>query len=201
MGLGLLALKFLKANWLPILLVVVGLALYARYETVRIERDHYKAQVITLKGQVETLNDQISAQNAEYKRELDKATKSADDITKKYNNVLTSLDNVLNTNLELRKNIYAKDKELTSVKLSLRTVELFNRTTTSMPEAGNQVANTKPENAGNTASNNQAANVTLADLLEVSDENNANHLACIEQVKQWQSFWNDFVVSQQSLGN
>lgn len=38
-----------------------------------------------------------------------------------------------------------------------------------------------------------APQVTLADLLAVVSENNANHRACIAQVEEWQRFWTDFV--------
>lgn len=37
--------------------------------------------------------------------------------------------------------------------------------------------------------------VTLADLLSVVAENNANHRACIAQVEEWQRFWTDFVAT------
>lgn len=207
MGLGILALKFLKDNWLPILLVVIGIGLYARYETVRIERDHYKAEVTTLTQHAKDLDSKIEANNKAFEAAKKQAAQDAATITAKYKDALIQRNQAIEVNSKFVEKQIAQDKELASLKLSLRTVELFNasKQSASVQQPGSGPSNSESANGGNTPSTDQASsqqtNVTLADLLLVSEQNDKNHLKCIAQVKTWQNFWDDYQTKYRKLQN
>src|SRR5574337_925216 len=149
MGLGLLALKFLKDNWLPILLVVVGIGLYA----------HYKAEVTTLTQHAKDLDSKIEANNKAFEAAKKQAAQDAADITAKYKDALIQKNQAIEVNSKFVENQIAQDKELASLKLSLRTVELFNasKQSASMQQPGSGPSNSESRNGGNTPSADQAS--------------------------------------------
>jgi len=80
-------------------------------------------------------------------------------------------------------------KELDAVKLDARLVRLFNDSATSN---GTDQPTPRPEvSADGEADASPTPDPTLGDLAEVILENNKNHLACIAQVKEWHTFYNN----------
>jgi hypothetical protein len=82
--------------------------------------------------------------------------------------------------------------KLEAVKLELSLVQLFNDSTIAN-ETGEPFTGPDQQEDGilDENPNSDPGIATLADLIEVTLENNKNHLACIAQVKEWQLFYRD----------
>lgn len=210
MGWG-IALTFLKDNWIPLLMGIVLLGCVTRYEVVVLERNHYKAQVSELQKQISTQKTTIADLRktiidtdkiAQLQRE--NVNKAAAEITAKYKDALSKNESLLAKNRDLNDRRIRDDKELAAVRLSLRTVELFNASKESpSTSSGVSAPTTVPGDAKVTTPSGAALDatavvgskagkvVTLADMMVVVNHNDTNHLSCIDQVKAWQSFWHD----------
>lgn len=196
MGWG-IALTFLKDNWIPLLMGIVLLGCVTRYEVVVLERNHYKAQVSELQKQISTQKTTIADLRktiidtdkiAQLQRE--NVNKAAAEITAKYKDALSKNESLLAKNRDLNDRRIRDDKELAAVRLSLRTVELFNASKESpSTSSGVSAPTTVPGDAKVTTPSGKV--VTLADMMVVVNHNDTNHLSCIDQVKAWQNFWHD----------
>ena len=196
MALGII-LTFLKDNWIPLLMGIVLLGCVTRYEVVVLERNHYKAQVSELQKQISTQKTTIADLRktiidtdkiAQLQRE--NVNKAAVEITAKYKDALSKNESLLAKNRDLNDRRIRDDKELAAVRLSLRTVELFNASKESpSTSSGVSAPATVPGDAKVTTPSGKV--VTLADMMVVVNHNDINHLSCIDQVKAWQNFWHD----------
>lgn len=189
-------LLFLKNNWKWIAVGVFILSLASYIEVIRVERDHYKSKSESVQLKLDTLvktsNDKEAQLNADVNA-----------ITAKYKSTLADANTLVTATAKLNGENIAKDKELASVKLSLNAVRLFNASKQSSTE-GNQPAKAESGNDGSTTSVAKALeekSQSLADLLQVVNVNDANHLKCIAAVNEWQRFWADFAASVESVNN
>ena len=114
-------------------------------------------------------------------------TSKADTITRKYNDLQHLNAGMADDNAQMNKERILLAKELASIKLDRRTVQLFNGTTSASSQA-NPPAETKQGDDGKADSTTAA---TLQELLIVANENRTNHLKCVNQVELWISFWED----------
>ena len=180
----------LKKYWLPILLGIVVLIAFARYETVRVERDHYIKKVASLNLELKQIKDDEAVKKQEQEQ-------LAADLTAKYKNTLATANTLVTENARLNSENIRNAKELRDVKLSLDTIRLFNA---SKQDTAQDVAPTIKGNDGNTSTTSKtSADVNLQDLLLVVNTNDSNHLKCIRQVEEWQHFWVDFVKKQEQV--
>jgi uncharacterized membrane-anchored protein YhcB (DUF1043 family) len=176
-----LAWTWIKSNWQ---LVAIGLAIAAviGYITVlRLEVDHYKTKA----GELEL---EISTAKANQVQEEERQNLAFDAQTKKYADSLRAKgDAIMKGYADVAAKIKAHEASKHIV-LTPDVVELFNSTVGPEPRAS-EAPRAKQEDDGKAS----ALAKTLNDLLEVSNENNANHQVCIEQVLEWQAFWKDYV--------
>jgi hypothetical protein len=205
-------LLFLKANWKPIaILLFIGL-LFARYETVVLERNHYQKQLTADKVVLNDYKDELSKAQTEIaannqKAEADKkqAADVATELTQKYNGALTKLNQQVDQNEALNAKNIALSKELYGVKLSLNAVRLFNASkqaasdSAGVQQPGTQASPTVSGHGSDTGTTGISSS-TLGDMLQVVNRNDSNHKKCIAQVKKWQDFWNDFSTKYNSIG-
>ena len=176
-------LLFLKDNWKLVLAGLIIMSALAYVETLRLEVNHYKSETVELKREKKQATEQQKAETDRLNKEYDAVTaahmdtlrRKGDEIQKNFSSLLTKIHNH-----EASKHVV----------IAPDVVELFNATTQSNTEA----PATQQGDAGKTS----PAETTLNHVLEVTAENNANHLKCIEQVKEWQQFWEDFVNAQAS---
>lgn len=194
-----LILTFLKANWLPLLIGIVAIGLFTRYEAVRIERDHYKTEVTTLKQDVVNRDNTIKTNNKQAAEDKAQAKADAAAITAKYAEALDNENKLTFANAKLAGDNIAKDKELSGIKFSLHAVELLNSSIESessgVPQPSAATTDSKPTDGTSTTAGNpdSSASVSGAVVGQTIVTNNANHQACIDQVKGWQGLWADFV--------
>ena len=180
----------LKKYWLPILLGIIVLIAFGRYEAVRIERDHYIKKVASLDLELKQIKEDEEIKKQEQE-------KLAADLTAKYQNTLATANTLVTENARLNSENIKNAKELRDVKLSLDAIRLFND---SKQDTAQVSAPTIKDNAGNTTASSKATpEVSLQDLLQVVNTNDANHLKCIQQVEEWQHFWTDYVAQQEKV--
>jgi hypothetical protein len=190
-------LNFLKANWLPVLIGLVAVGLFTRYEVVVTERDHYKSEVQVAQTQVKQLKQEITDNNKIYEEESKAAKAAADALTAKYRTVSIERDKAIEVNTTLTEKQIAQDKELHRVKLSLNAIRLFNATK-SVPQAGVSTPTTEPGHDSTAAPAGTSPTVTLADALTVVAHNDEKYLKCVTTVEKWQHFWADFTAIYES---
>lgn len=196
-------LLFLKANWKWIAVLVAVLGLVGYIKVIQLERDHYHQQYVNAEAQITRLVDSSKIAEAQ-------SAQDAAELTDKYKSTLATANTLVTENARLNAQNIAKDKELAAVKLSLNAVRMFNASKQSTAEEG-QSTTTVSGNDGSTAAtakaleekSQQAADTarTLADLLQVVNINDANHLKCIKTVEEWQSFWKDYSTRVEALNN
>lgn len=187
-----IAWTFLKANWKWIAVALAISSLVGYIEVIKLERNHYKKQYQDIQLQLDTVRKDSKAKQ-------DQLQADANAITSKYRSALTDANILTTENAKLNAQNIAKDKELTSVKLSLNAIRLFNASKSTDKDS---VANTEQGNDGTSASLAKALeekSQSLADLLQVVNINDANHLKCIATVEQWQKFWSDYAASVETI--
>lgn len=173
-----IAVGWVLKNWkivLPILLLVAALGYV---QTLHWRIDYYKGKVTEL-----TLAVKQGLMREEKLRD------NAVALTAKYETRLATQAEILeNQKNEITKRILA-DEETKRIRISRNVVKLFND---SKPKTEQQpTAETKPANDEGTSSDS----TTLNQLLYVSAINDAAHELCRKTVKEWQSFWRDYVAS------
>jgi hypothetical protein len=140
--------------------------------------------------------DRVKAEFHEYKRYQEGVIKhlgkvneqTAESITSEYNQRIEELAEQHGKLLEEAKQLRVA---LDRTRLANRTVRVFNESTGSSKPA-EPVA--KPEVGSNEAVNGEAerpSTLTCGDLFETAVANNIRHQACVIQVEQWQSFYNE----------
>jgi len=189
-------LAFLKNNWKWIALGLAIASLVAYIEIIKGERNHYKKEYQSTQLKLDTLVK--SSKDRQDQLEADNVALSG-----KYANTLRTANDLTNIAAKLNGENIAKDKELASVKLSLNAVRLFNAskqpsTTTNQPA---QAESSDDGTSATLAKALEEKSQTLADLLQVVNENDSNHLKCIATVNEWQHFWSDFAASVESVNN
>lgn len=189
---------FLKSNWKWIAVVLLIISLLGYIETIKLERDHYKNKVVAIQTELDNLVTSSAIKQKKLQADVTQ-------ITDKYKSTLHDANTLVTENAKLNGENIAKDKELASVKLSLNAVRLFNASKQSTSEQDSS-STSEQGNDGTTTSLAKALeekSQTLADLLQVVNINDANHLKCIKTVDQWQKFWSDYetAVEKVNAGN
>ncbi|MHB8602266.1 MAG: hypothetical protein ACYC9R_06485 [Nitrosotalea sp.] len=192
-------LLFLKANWKPIAILIVILALGAYIETLKLEKNHYEKKADQA---IATLNQyKVESKNRE-----DAYAASAHSITAKYAALDTKMTAVEAQNSKLLSERIAQNAELHSVKLSLAAVRLFNeskQTTTTSPApttVSGHAADTTTTDTSGAQDGTRDSGLTLTDLFQVSKVNDENHRQCLRVVQKWQNFWKDYQTAVQAAG-
>ena len=179
-----IALAFLKANWKWIAVGIAALSLITYIKVIQLERNHYKNEYQQVQLKLDTLVTTSKA-NEEHLKNDNEA------LSHKYANTLRDANTLVTANAGLNERNIKLDKELAATKLSLNAVRLFNAS--KQPASTEAVAaDTKPGNDAEAAST-KVSSSSLADMMLIVNENDANHLRCIATVEQWQKFWNDYV--------
>lgn len=184
---GALALAILKANWKWIAVAIAVGGLLAYIQTIKLERDHYKKNytVVTLK--LETLVKDAKVRE-------DKLAADNEAITKKYQSTLKDANTLTTENARINAENIKNAQELASVRLSYNAVRLFNasKPSTTKDQKASPTVSGNDGTATSVAKALEVKSQTLADLLQVVNENDANHQVCIDTVTQWQQFWTDY---------
>lgn len=177
----------LSKYWKVIAVAVVIGGLLTYTKIVAVERNHYKTKAETVEAKLESL---IASSKAEEER-LNNENAA---LTAKYKNTLRDANTLVTVNAKLNEENIKNAKELRDVKLSLNTIRLFNASKQSSSQE-EKPATTVSGNDGTATSVAKALeekSQTLADLMLVVNENDANHLKCIATVTEWQNFWREY---------
>ncbi len=185
-------LLFLRNNWKWIAVVLAIAGLLGYIETIKLERDHYKSKSNELQLQLDTAKKEADAKQTELQA-------NADAITDKYRTTLATANTLVTENAKLNAQNIAKDKELASVKLSLNAIGLFNASKSTEQDSAPETKQGDDGKATAIAEALKESNKTLADLLQVTTINDANHLKCIATVEAWQKFWSDYEASVEAV--
>lgn len=179
---------FLAKNWKEVI-VAGAIILFVGYIlTLRNMVDYYKSKVVKL--------ERIVASLVVRNKELEGA---ATELTRKYEVRGSAIYKADEERARKNAERIANDQVTRRIRLPSIAVQLFNGTET-VPE-GNPASSTVEGNDGG-ASGSQATSgsspealtdATLNDLLAQSNENKKNHEKAVKQVKEWQSFWSDYV--------
>ncbi len=173
-------LPFLGRNWKLIAVGIAILALLAYVKVLHMERDHAVAKYEKEHAAFETYKA-----NAVAMHEAMKSSNAA--LTLQFKQAEIARNQAAET---FRKTINERikaDEASKRIMLPPTSVQLFNSTTTDEPDTGQSPsAHVVNDDAAE-------ARLTLNDLLIISAENNANHLTCINTVRDWQQFWSQFV--------
>jgi hypothetical protein len=140
---------------------------------IKMERDHARKEVISLKLQIQK-NAAITSQLEDSNKEL----------TAKYHEALKNQFALQSAQGEASIERIKKDEASKHITVSPDIVSLFNGL--KPPAQATPVA--KSGDDGKAA----ALEKTLNDLLQVVSVNDANHNKCIAQVEMWQEFWRDY---------
>jgi len=181
---------FLAKNWKE---VIVGLAilLFVGYIlTLRTMVDYYKSKVVKL--------ERIVASMVVRNKELEGA---ATELTRKYEVRGSAIYKADEERAKQNAERIANDQITRRIRLPAIAVQLFNSTETVVE--GKPTTTAVGGNDGGTSgaetprsSNPEAlTDATLNDLLAQANENKKNHEKAVKQVKEWQSFWSDYVRS------
>lgn len=188
MGFLALAVPFLKTWWKVIVPIVLLLLALGYVKVLHLQIDHYKTQVIELKAEAAAVREKNTL--------LEHA---ATELSKKYarqleNNLLEQQKAAKLTQERIKRN-----EESKRIALSSDLVSLFNDSKPNSPPVTGAVSSdvSGTSTAQATLTSDQR---TLNQLLQVSAENDANHLNCIATVKEWQNFWADFKRSVNAIG-
>jgi hypothetical protein len=180
-----LALLILKKYWPAIAIGLVVVASLSYIKILKVERDHYKGKAEQVQQQFDKLVKTSELNEKSLKEDNAK-------ITAKYRDTLKDSGTLIVANAKLNQENIKNAKELRDVKLSLDALRLFNASKQSTVEG--QAPTVAVSGNATGASTTQEA-VTLQDMLLVVNENDANHLKCIDQVHAWQKFWKDYQIS------
>lgn len=191
-------LGFIKKEWAPVLLILVAFLLIGRYEVVVAERNHYQKTNVVLLAQISDLKTQLATKDKiiiDTNKQADLQAKTANDkfagLTRQYSNVLADNYALIEKNHQLVKDKINADKELSSIRLSLHAVQLFNASKQSEgPNSASESSATVQANANAPETIRNA--VTLTDLYRVVNDNDTSHRECIKQVEAWQKWWGDY---------
>lgn len=177
---------FLKNNWKWIAIGIAFLSLIGYIKTIQIERDHYHQRYISAEAQIAKLVD--SQKIAEQTLRDESAQ-----VTAKYKDTLKTANTLVTENARLNSENIKNAKELANVKLSLDAIRLFNASKQSTAEEANssKAVSGNDDSTAAVAKALEEKSQSLADLLQVVNTNDANHLKCIKQVEEWQKFWPD----------
>jgi hypothetical protein len=193
-----LALQFLKANWIPVVIGVACLALMGYIGVLHLEINHYKSEVVALQLEKKA----AAAKTAQLEA-------NAENITKMYHESLANqfkLQDAAGTAVHER---IVKNEASKHVILDSDIVGLFNSSKPSLKLK--DTTNPIKGNAGRPSSIEEdpryadeaplAYEHTLNELLDISAYNDSNHLKCIGVVHEWQNFWKDYTESYGAVSN
>ena len=182
-----LALFFTK-YWKEVIVGVAIIAFVGYIMTLRNMVDYYKAKAAKL--------ERIVASMIVRQKELEGA---ASELSRKYevrgSTIYLANEKKAKENAER----IARDEITKRIRLPAIAVQLFNGTTSGDAE-GKPITNPVEGNDGGAsgaqaAADSEPTDATLNDLLKQSNENRLNHEKAVGQVKEWQSFWSDYVKS------
>lgn len=182
------ALPFLKTWWKVILPVVLLLLALGYVKVLHMEINHYKNLVIELKQEAAIVREKNNL--------LEHA---ATEQSKKYARQLENRLLEEQKKAKLVKERIKRDKESAAIHLSPNIISLFNA---GKPDSEATPGTVSSDDGGASPAEKTLTSDerTLNQLLLISAENDANHLACIQQVKEWQHFWLDFKRSVEAVG-
>ncbi len=168
--------------WPEIALAIVAALVVGYIAILKTEVSHYKAKA-------ETIQAQYDAAVAKAKSDLDTLEATNKQLSANIADTEKAWSKAQAENLKYFQDKIKNDKELAALKLSLNAVRVFNE---SKNPGG---ANSQGSTDTNAPDDGKAgtAQASLADLLAVSAENDANHFRCIKQVEEWQDFWTGYV--------
>jgi hypothetical protein len=171
--------------------IVVGIAIIAfvgYIMTLRNMVDYYKSKVVKL--------ERIIASMVVRQKELEGA---ASELSRKYEVRGTTIYLANEKKAKENAERIARDEITKRIRLPAIAVQLFNGTTSDNTESKptTETVESNVGGAGGTAAVSGASDsgATLNDLLAQNEINKKNHKNAVEQVKEWQSFWSDYVKS------
>jgi len=183
-------LLFLKTYWKAVIIGVLVMSLFIYIGVLKAEISHYKtkwqvaeAEIVAAKGR----EDRLAAANA--------------GLTEKYKGILTQLFDEVNKSSKILQEKIKNDKELNSLRISIRALRLFNeskRNPSGTPtkaiqgDVGSASGSEASTNPDDPSLNGNGITVPLSTVFAQVAENDANHWKCVEQVGQWQNFWSDY---------
>jgi hypothetical protein len=157
----------------------------------RIQIKHLKAKLVEVKLELQNYQNTMALKL----RELESSNKV---IEAKHKDVLKEQNELIAANDMLVQKEIQSDKELRTLRLTLGNVRVFNNS--ARGPGGKETTPTVKGNASQ-ADPTKDSGFTGVDLFTVIAENNKNHLACVAQVLEWQSFWQDYSESVARLNN
>jgi hypothetical protein len=175
---------FIRQHFMAILIGLAVLFLVGYIGSLKISNHLLRKEVGELTLQITTLHNK--------EQQLAAANQS---ITDKYREMDGKYADLQKKNLTNLRERIKNEKELATIKLTLNAVSLFNAS------KGDSVGQDATTAIAANASRAATLEKTLADLLLVTAENDANHIICIDTVKKWQNFWKDYSATVIAINN
>lgn len=172
----------LKAYWKPI---AIGLAIFsvlAYIKILHVEVNHYESEAKSYKASYDSL---VAAQTKRV-AEL-QATFTAQDKVRAASTAAQA--STINAQQKVISQKIHENAELKRTIISAAARELFNESTQNRPD---QSTTTPQANTGDASQTTSSHSTTLDVLLDISNQNNANHNTCIKAVEAWQSMWTQY---------
>lgn len=197
----LLAWTFVQKNWKLVLIGIAVGILIGYIINLKIQVAYYKSQY----EDTQLTLTQVVKEAQDYETKLNAANES---LTREFMHSLLDRNEELDkVQTELDKRIKA-DEASKRVILSRNVVVLFNDSTSKPQEPTTTEQGDAAETDGTTTidqaeggTRTEGVGYTLNDLLVVSNINNTNHIKCVEQVLEWQSFWDKYSTAVKVLNN
>ena len=176
---GLVLLSFLKNNWELVLIGVLIAALGAYIVAINLNREHLKSKLQEVTQEYEAFKSKLDQQKIQFEKEAQLARKVSDE-------VLRQKEIILEQEYTDKVERIKHDKAIASISVPRSSVRLLNDTTRSATFTG--VAPKSSETASRPETS--TAPIELTVVFQVVAENNKNHLACVNQVLEFQDFYN-----------
>jgi hypothetical protein len=167
--------------------------------TLGIDHKIQTSRIVSCKNDVVAL--QLAIDKAAIKeKELEANARS---ITKEFSESLRLANDKIQLEQNKVKERIKNDKESRGIKLSPAIVSLFNDSKPTL-KLKDPAITKQGDVSGTSAVEEDPPNAyehTLNELLDISNENDANHVKCIAQVKEWQGFWETYRKGYEAVSN
>lgn len=187
--------SFVQKNWKWVLIGLAVAALLGYIASLKIRVSYYKEKY---EDTVATLAQVVrEAENTEAR--LSSANNA---LSREYEARLAVVYQVVEAKQAALEERIKQDEASKRIRLPDSTVRLFNESTQSTKEPTiSEQGNDGAASGADSIDSAEGLGYSVNDLIMVSNTNNTNHIKCVAQVLEWQSFWEKYTANVESIVN